>query len=61
MVELPETALSRLRTVLMLLIDALEQGIEHANDYFGSQGYRRADHYGHLHALLAKAHAIEGP
>ena len=61
MVEGPETALSRLRTVLMLLIDALEQGIEQANDYFGSQGYRRAEHHGHLHALLAKAHAIEGP
>lgn len=61
MVEQPETVLSRHRAIFILLIEALERGIQHASDEFAVKGWLRDEHHGHLFSLLAKAEAIEGP
>lgn len=61
MVEQPEVVLSRHRAVLILLIESLERGIQHAAEVFGREGWHREEHHGHLFSMFAKASAIEGP
>jgi hypothetical protein len=60
MIEQPETVLGRHRAVFILLMEALERGIDHASDTFAREGWLRDEHHGHLFSLFAKASAIEG-